>query len=523
MAEPVRSAGIADAVAAEAPLVVTDPTTGLPLATVPVADGAAVDAAWQRARAAQPAWGALSLRERARMLRTLARRIRDDERLIHALVAESGKPRYEAEAIEIFYTLELTRALTSRRARRALADELRAPFVFAYKRARVVKHPRGVVGVIGPWNWPLLNNFADCVAALLAGNAVLLKPSEWTPLTSLRVAELWRELALPDGVFQVLPGRGAVGAALCDRCDMIFFTGSQAVGRRVAARCGERLIPAVMELGGKSPFIVLADADLPRAAKAAVWGAFAHSGQVCVRPECVLVEASVAERFEGLCRELVLGLRQGTGPDPDGETEIDVGAMTFAPQMRHAEAQVADAVARGAVVVAGTGHPIAAEASSAAAGGPRFFSPTLLTQVPADARVAVEETFAPVLPIVRVRDAEEALRIANASPLGLSGSVWTRDRARGRALARRLQAGSVCVNDVLTNYFIVEAPLGGTKGSGLGVRHGPEGLLQFCRLETIVEDRRGLGWLAALVSGQLMFPYRRRTLRLLRWLMRRVY
>jgi acyl-CoA reductase-like NAD-dependent aldehyde dehydrogenase len=522
MADPVRSAGPADAAAAEAPLLVTDPTTGLSIATVPVADAAAVDAAWQRAHAAQPAWGALSLRERARMLRTLARRIRDDERLTRTLVAESGKPRYEAEAIEIFYTLELTRSLTSRRARRALGDELRAPFVFAYKRARVVKHPRGVVGVIGPWNWPLLNNFADCVAPLLAGNAVLLKPSEWTPLTSLRVAELWRELALPDGVFQVLPGRGALGAALCDRCDMIFFTGSQAVGRRVAARCGERLIPAVMELGGKSPFIVLADADLARAARAAVWGAFAHSGQVCVRPERVLVEESVAERFEGLCRELVLDLRQGTGPDPEGETEIDVGAMTFAPQMRHAEAQVADAVAGGAAIVAGTGHPIAGEAARAG-GGPRFFSPTLLTQVPADARVAVEETFAPVLPIVRVRDAEEALRLANDSPLGLSGSVWTRDRVRGRALARRLQAGSVCVNDVLTNYFIVEAPLGGTKGSGLGVRHGREGLLQFCRLETIVEDRPGLGWLAALVSGQLMFPYRRRTLRLLRWLMRRIY
>jgi acyl-CoA reductase-like NAD-dependent aldehyde dehydrogenase len=520
----------------EAPLIVTDPTTGLPIASVPVADGAAVEAAVARARLAQPAWGALPLHERGRMLRALARRLRDDERLTRTLVSESGKPRHEAEAIEIFYTLELTRSLTGGRGRRALADELRAPAVFAYKRARVVKHPRGVVGVIGPWNWPLLNNFADCVAPLAAGNAVLLKPSEWTPLTSLRIAELWRELALPEGVFQVLPGRGSIGQALCDSCDMIFFTGSQAAGRQVAARCGQRLIPAVMELGGKSPFIVLADADLDRAARAAVWGGFAHSGQVCVRPERILVEESVAERFEELCRGHVQALRQGTGPDPDGANEIDVGAMTFPPQMRHAEDQVSDALAAGAILLAGTGRPIGTAPADGELGktpspsptataptGPRFFSPTLLANVRPDMRVAVEETFGPVLPIVRVLDAEEALRIANDSPLGLSASVWTADAARGRALARRLQVGSVCVNDVLTNYFIVEAPLGGIKASGLGVRHGPEGLRQFCRLETIVEDRPGLGWLSKLVARRLMFPYRRRTLRQLRFLMRRIY
>lgn len=493
----------------------TNPGTGAPLREVPAATAADVAAAYDRARAAQPAWGALAFRERARLLRRLARLIRDDGELIETLVAESGKPHYEAEAIEVFYTLELTRYCTGRQGRRALRDEIRQPFVFAYKRARIVRHPRGVVGVIGPWNWPLLNNYADCVAPLAAGNAVLLKPSEWTPLTSLRIAALARQAGLPDGVLEVLPGRAEVGQALCDRCDMIFFTGSQAVGRKVAARCGERLIPAVLELGGKSPMIVLADADLARAARAAVWSSFAHSGQVCVRTERVLVEESVADRFADLCRAEVETLRQGPAQRPPEDGGVDVGAITFPPQVARVEAQIADALAGGATVLAGGGRRTDLPGT--------FFRPTVLAGVTADMAIAREETFGPVMPIVRVKDAEEALRVANASPMGLSGSVWTGDAARGRALARRLESGSVCVNDVLMNYFVVEAPLGGMKASGLGQRHGPEGLRQFCRTETIVEDHPLLAWLSPLVARQLAFPYRARTLRLLRWLMRKVY
>ncbi|MEO7670277.1 MAG: aldehyde dehydrogenase family protein, partial [Polyangia bacterium] len=455
--------------AATGPLVVVNPATGATLAEVPAAGRAHVEAALARARAAQPAWGALPLAARAQALRRLARAIRDDPRLTSTLVGESGKPHYEAEGIEVFYTLELTRFYTGRAGRRALADQVRRSFVFAYKRARLVQHPRGVVAVIGPWNWPLLNNYADCVAPLMAGNAVLLKPSEWTPLTSLRIAELWRELNLPENVFQVLPGRGDVGRALCDVADMVFFTGSQKVGRQVAARCGERLIPAVMELGGKSPLIVLADADLKAAARAAVWSAFAHSGQVCIRTERVLVEEPVAARFTELCRVEVESLRQGGAARSAAEDDrVDVGAMTFPPQIAHAEAQIADAVAQGARVVAGGDRR-----ADLAPGN--FFRPTILTDVTSAMAVSQEETFGPVLPITRVRDADEAIRLANDSPLGLSGSIWTADTARGRALARRLEAGSVCINDVLMNYFVVEAPLGGVKGSGLGVRHGQEG------------------------------------------------
>ncbi len=497
------------------PLVIANPATGARITEVAAATPAAVEAAFARARSAQPAWGALSVSTRAMALRRLARAIRDDAQLTETLVAESGKPHYEAVSIEIFYTLELTRYFTGRHGRRALRDEIRRPFVFAYKRARVVRHPHGVVGVIGPWNWPLLNNYADCVAPLMAGNAVILKPSEWTPLTSLRIAELWRELGLPADVFQVLPGRGDAGQALCECADMVFFTGSQKVGRQVAARCGDRLVPAVVELGGKSPLIVLADADLHQAARATVWSAFAHSGQVCVRTERVLVEESVAHTFTELCRTEVEALRQGPAKTPPADDAVDVGAITFPPQVIRAESQIADAVARGARIVCGGDRRLDLDG--------RFFRPTILADVTVEMAVATEETFAPVLPIIKVRDAEEALRIANASPMGLSGSIWTRDAVRGRALARRLEVGTVCVNDALMNYFIVEAPLGGVKASGLGVRHGPEGLRQFCRLETIVEDHPLLRWLSPIVAGQLMFPYRSRTLRALRWLMRKIY
>jgi len=507
--------GLGSPPAAAGPLSIENPATGATIARVPTVGANEVPAAVERARVAQPAWEALGVRERGRALRRLARAIRDDGRLAETLVAESGKPFYEAEGIEIFYLLELTRFYTGRTGRRALADEVRRPFVFAYKRARVVRRPRGVVGVIGPWNWPLLNNFADCVAPLMAGNAVVLKPSEWTPLTSLRVAELWRALGLPEDVFQVLPGHGDVGQALCDACDMIFFTGSQKVGRQIAARCGERLIPSVTELGGKSPMVVLADADLPRAAKAAAWSAFAHSGQVCIRTERVLVEERVGDRFAALLAVEVQALRQGAPPAAQAEEEIDVGAMTFAPQVTRAEQQIADAVGRGARIL--TGGARRADLPG------RFFEPTVLDGVSPDMLVAREETFGPVVPLIRVRDAAEALRLVNESPFGLSGSVWTRDRAAGLAFARQMVAGSVCINDVLMNYFVVEAPLGGVKASGLGARHGSEGLRQFCRVETIVEDQPLLGLISPFVQRQLMFPYRARTLRLLRWLMRRVY
>jgi acyl-CoA reductase-like NAD-dependent aldehyde dehydrogenase len=499
----------------ETTLRISNPASGALLAEVPAAAPADVGGALERARRAQAGWARLSFRARAAYLRRLSARLLRDPELIPTIIAENGKPRYEAEGIEVFYTCELTRYLTGRAGRRALRDDVRHPFVFANKRARVVYHPHGVVGVIGPWNWPLLNNYADCVAPLVAGNAVILKPSPVTPLTSLRVAELWRDEGLPEDVLQVLPGGADVGAALVEAADMIFFTGSQAAGRKVAARCGERLVPCVLELGGKSPFVVLRDADLAAAARAAVWGAFVNSGQACIRPERMLVEAPVADAFAELCAAEMSRLRQGPDDGKQAGADVDVGAITFGPQVERVERQIADAVARGARVIAG-GKPRADLPG-------RFFAPTLVVDVDPASELAREETFGPVLPIVRVRDEEEAVQMANATGRGLSGSVWSRDAERAAAVARRLETGSVCVNDVLVNYFCVEAPLGGVKGSGLGVRHGPEGLRQFCRLETIVEDHPVLGLLTGWINRQLIFPYKTPVLKALRWLMRRLY
>jgi len=467
---------------------------------------ALVDEAALRARRAWPAWAGLGFRRRGRFLRALAARICRDEELAALIMAETGKPEFEAVGFEVAYLCEICRFLGGRAGRRSLAESRRSSLILPHKRARVAWRPRGLVAVIGPWNFPLLNNFGDAVAPLLAGNCVLLKPSRHTPRTSLRVQALWCEMGLPEDVFQVVEGGADVAQALADACDMVFFTGSVSAGRQMAGRAGDRMIPCVAELGGKSAMIVLRDADLGAAAHAAVWGAFAGAGQVCIRVERVLVEDAVADEFARLVAAETASLRLGR------QAGADVGPLVLAGQIEHCTSLVEGALAAGARLLAG------GEARQ-----DQVFPPTVLDHVPPRAQVAREETFGPVLPIVRVADAEEALRLANDSPFGLSGSVWSRDRARALALARRLAAGSVCVNDVLLNYFLVSAPLGGAKQSGLGFRHGPEALRQFCYPQTIVEDRAWLLPLARWTKRQLGFPYRKSVLKVVRWLMRVIY
>src|SRR5450759_2731439 len=295
---------------------VMSPATGELAGEVADFDAAAVAEAVARARVAAPAWAETSLEERVEALFRWRDLILDTPLVPETLVRESGKPRHEAEGIEVLYLCELIRGM-ARLSRRALAEETRHPLLFLTKKTRLVRHPIGVVGVVGPWNFPILNNAADAVAPLLAGNTVVLKPSEVTPLTSCVLRDLWVKAGNPKDVFQVVTGRGATGAALVDLVDAVMFTGSVATGRRIAARCGERLIPCVTELGGKSPFVVLPGADLERAASAAAWSSFIHSGQVCIRTERIYVHASVADRFEQLLVSRVAALRQTT-PDPSG-------------------------------------------------------------------------------------------------------------------------------------------------------------------------------------------------------------
>jgi succinate-semialdehyde dehydrogenase/glutarate-semialdehyde dehydrogenase len=332
-----------------------------------------------------------------------------------------------------------------------------------------------VVGIISPWNFPWAIPLGEVVMALMAGNAVVLKPSELTPFVGLKIADVFRRAELPEGLLEIMTGDGSTGAALAQaRVDKIMFTGSVATGRRVAAAAAQTLTPVVLELGGKDPMIVLEDADLEAAASAAVWGAFANSGQACASVERCYVQEGIAERFTERVVALTRSLRQDIGT----REGTDVGAMSSERQLRTVEEHVADAVARGARVLAGGGRPRSSSSGVAPQGG-TFHEPTVLTGVTHEMSVMREETFGPVLPLMTFGTEEEAVRLANDSPFGLTASVWTNDIARGKRLAARIEAGTVMVNEVLYTHGIAQAPWGGVKQSGLGRTHGRLGLLEM--------------------------------------------
>ncbi|MEA2208757.1 MAG: hypothetical protein QOF54_1234, partial [Solirubrobacteraceae bacterium] len=336
--------------------------------------------------------------------------------------------------------------------------------------------------------------------ALMAGNSVILKPSEVTPLTSMLMAEGLRECGLPEDVFQVATGRGATGAALIEEVDMIMFTGSTRTGRKVAEAAARRLIPVSLELGGKDPMIVLSDADLERAANFATYYSMQNAGQTCISIERVYVEEPAYDEFVAKVSEKVRALRVGR---PEGPGSVDVGAITFPPQLQTIEDHVTDAVDKGARVLAGGQQP-------PSVGGGRFYEPTVLVDVDHTMKIMTEETFGPTLPIMKVSDADEAVRLANDSPYGLGASVFTRDTDRGEQIARRIEAGAANVNDAMINYTALELPRGGAKASGLGSRHGAGGIRKYTAQQAIVVTPR-----LALKKEPHMFPYKGRTSRLL--------
>jgi acyl-CoA reductase-like NAD-dependent aldehyde dehydrogenase/choline dehydrogenase-like flavoprotein len=459
-----------------ATIAVENPATGETLASVPELGREQVGTMVAAARAAQPAWDALGFAGRAEVL--LAARswlVANGERVVGTICAETGRPADETQFAELSYGVSALE-FWAKQAPAYLADErIESASPFVRGRRLVVRYaPLGVVGVIGPWNYPLNNSFGDCIPALAAGNAVVLKPSDVTPLTSLLMAEMLGECGAPEGVFQVATGRGETGAALVDEVDFVMFTGSVETGKKVMAQAAQTLTPVSLELGGKDPMIVLADADLERAANAAVSYGLNNSGQVCISVERIYVEDSVHDEFLERLTAKVDGLRQGP---PGLPGTVDVGAIIFGPQIELIEAHVEDARAKGARVLTG---------GKRGAGPGRFYEPTVLADVDHSMRCMVEETFGPTLPVMRVADADEAVALANDGPYGLQASVWTRDEIRGEEVARRIEAGVACVNDAQVNYAALELPMGGWKSSGLGSRHGADGIRKYTKRQSLM-------------------------------------
>lgn len=455
-----------------------NPATLAEIGELPVHSAAEVAEAVARARAAQPAWARTPVRERCRLLarakELLVERIDQMATTIHQ---ETGKPRREAVYVDLATALDAA-DLYVRFAPRMLAPHrIKMRPRWSFVDSQIEYQPFGVVAVVSPWNYPLGIPLPEVFPALAAGNACVVKPSEHTPLTMLQAQKIFLDAGLPAGLLEVVVGDGAVGAALLQASvDRVVFTGSVATGRKVAALCAERFIPVTLELGGSDPMIVRADADPALAAQGALWGRFVNSGQTCCAVKRLFVHQEVAGPFLEELVSRTAKLKVGI----DTSHEVDMGPLISDPQRAALESQLADAVSRGAKVETGGARP-------ALPGF--FFQPTILTGAPADARVFTEETFGPLLPVVVVKDDEEALARANDTRMGLTASVWSKDVQRARELAARIEAGTVIVNNNLYTFGVSETPWGGFKESGLGRTHGAEGLLDMCRAKHVNVDR----------------------------------
>jgi acyl-CoA reductase-like NAD-dependent aldehyde dehydrogenase len=450
----------------------TSPATGERVGTFPVDGPQQVAAAVERARVAARWWAGLGPAGRGRRLLAfkslLARRAEEVCDLIHR---ENGKPHDDA-FIEVLLAVEHL-DWAARKAARALRPRRVAPTLLARNFAAWIEYqPLGVVGVVGPWNYPLFTPMGSIGYALAAGNAVVFKPSEHTPAVGRWLADAVAEVVAEQPVLQLVTGHGETGAALCRAgVDKIAFTGSPATGRKVMAACAERLTPVLLELGGKDAMIVDDDADLDAAAKAAVWGGIANAGQTCIAIERVYVVDAVYDRFVDKVAERAKGLRPGP------EADADIGPITMPGQLEVIGRHLEDALDRGARAVVG----------GAGAVHPPYADPVVLVDVPEDALIMTEETFGPVLPIVRVRDADEALERANSSPYGLGSSVFGRRRAR--RLASSLRAGMTSVNSVQMFASVPALPFGGVGESGFGRIHGEAGLRELSLVKAVVRPR----------------------------------
>jgi acyl-CoA reductase-like NAD-dependent aldehyde dehydrogenase len=472
LAATVRTEAERPAIAVEAPY------TGGEIGTIPACEPVDVAAAVERARTAQTDWAARSVGERAAVVSrfhdlVLERRAA----LLDVIQLESGKAR--SDAFEEVLDVATNARHYAHRAADYLASERREGAFPLVTHTVEHRHPVGVVGVIAPWNYPLTLAVSDAIPALLAGNAVVLKPASETPLTALLVADLLREAGLPEGVFEVVTGRGStVGPAVIDAVDYVCFTGSTETGRTVARQAGGNLIDCSLELGGKNPMVVMADADLDAAVDGAITGAFTNAGQLCIAFERLYVHRNVFEDFRDRFVRRTRALDLGASYD----YSADVGSLVSADQLATVEAHVDDAVGKSAdLLVGGRARPDV---------GPYFYEPTVLRGVTDEMVLAREETFGPVVSLAAFDTTDEAVALANDSEYGLNASVWTTDGRRGREIARRIECGTVNVNDAyIASWASVDAPMGGMKQSGLGRRHGREGFLKYTESQTVAHQR----------------------------------
>lgn len=446
----------------------------------------------ERARKAQKLWAEVPIAKRAAWLKNFQKLIlRKSDAIIAAIQADTKKPAAEALGIELATVLMTSDYYRKKAATILKTKKAKTHWMFKNKKVWVKRAPFGVVGILGPSNLPFSLTIGDAIPALMAGNSVVIKPSEWTPKSAEVGSALAIESGLPTDVLQVVPGGKEVGAEVVEKVDCIFFTGSTNVGRKVAARAGELLKPCILELGGKAPMIVFKDADLERAARACVWGRFAHSGQHCIAVERVYVAEKLKSRFLSRVVDLTQSL-----------SREELSPLTLPHAWEHLDLLIQDALQKGAHLLCG---------------GLKQKGPTILIDVDHSMRVMQEEAFGPLLPVMSFQSNEEALRLANESESGLSAVLFTKNRVEALEFAKKMESGNVSINDCMDHFMILDAPFGGWKNSGLGVRHSEEGLLQFTRPQTLFLQNFPLPFCSK--KEFWWFPYRKSTEKLLKKLL----